>query len=86
MYTAYFTRQAVNSFKKIPKEYQLKIKEAISELELDPYSSGTIKLLNYPVAQYRKRTGDYRILFDIDDEKKILIIANIRRRTSTTYQ
>ncbi|OGG00589.1 hypothetical protein A2153_01640 [Candidatus Gottesmanbacteria bacterium RBG_16_38_7b] len=86
MYTALFTKQAEKSYKKIPKEYQLKIKEIILKLEENPYSSGTIKLTNYPVAEYRKRIGDYRIFFDIDDEKKMLIIADIRRRTSTTYQ
>ena len=86
MRTAIFTKRAEKSFRKIPKEYQKKIKEAVLNLEKDPFTSGTIKLLNYPVAQYRKRVGDYRILFDIDDDKKIIIIADIRRRTSTTYQ
>ena len=86
MYTAYFTKQAVKSFKKIPKEFQIKLKEAILKLEQNPLTSGTIKLANYPVAGYRKRAGDYRILFDIDSDRKILIIADIRRRTSTTYQ
>lgn len=86
MHTAVFTKRAEKSFKKIPKEYQKKIKEAVLKLEQNPLSLGTIKLLNYPVAQYRKRVGDYRLLFDLDEEKKIIIIADIRRRTSTTYQ
>ena len=86
MYTAIFIKRAEKSYKKIPREYQLKIKEIILRLEENPYSSGIIKLLNYPVAQYRKRVGDYRILFDIDDDNKIIVIADIRRRTSTTYQ
>ena len=86
MYTAILTKRAERSFKKIPKEFQLKIKEAILNLEDNPFSSGTIRLTNYPVAEYRKRAGNYRILFDIVEVKKILIIADIRRRTSTTYQ
>lgn len=86
MYQAYFTKQAAKSFKKIPKEFQSRVKEVILKLEQNPLSSGTIKLMNYPVAEYRKRVGDYRILFDLDDDQKILIVADIRRRTSTTYQ
>ncbi|KKS96700.1 MAG: RelE/StbE family addiction module toxin [Candidatus Gottesmanbacteria bacterium GW2011_GWA2_43_14] len=86
MYTADLTKQAVKSFKKIPKEFQKKIKEAILKLEQNPLTSGTIKLANYPVAEYRKKVGDYSILFDLDDDKKLLIIADIKRRTSTTYQ
>ena len=38
------------------------------------------KLDSAPVAQYRRRVGDYRILFDIDDDKHILEIVDIRAR------
>jgi len=85
MYKAVFSRQAEKSFRKIPKEYQKRIKESIFKLEEDPFCFGTIKLIGYPVAQYRHRVGDYRILFDIWEEKKILMVLDIRRRTSTTY-
>lgn len=85
MYQAIFGHRAQKSFKKIPQEYQRKIKEAILKLEGNPFAFGTIKLLGYPIAQYRHRVGDYRILFDIWEEKKILMILDIKRRTSTTY-
>lgn len=85
MYQAIFASRSKKSFKKIPQEYQRKIKEAILKLEENPFCFGTIKLLGYPVAQYRHRVGDYRILFDIWEEKKILMILDIKRRTSTTY-
>ena len=85
MYQAIFSNKAIKSFRKIPRDYQLKIKGVILKLEDNPYSPGTIKLTGFPAAEYRKRVGDYRILFDIDETKKILIIADIKRRTSTTY-
>ncbi len=85
MYKAIFGRKAEKSLQKIPEEYQKRIKESILRLETDPLCFGTIKLIGYPVAQYRHRVGDYRILFDIWEEKKILMILDIRRRTSTTY-
>lgn len=85
MYQAIFGNRAQKSFKKIPQEYQRKIKETILRLEGNPFSFGTIKLLGYPIAQYRHRVGDYRILFDVWEEKKILMILDIKRRTSTTY-
>ena len=86
MHTVIFTRRAVKSIRKIPRTDQRKIKKAILELEENPFIPGTIKLLNYPYAQYRRGVGDYRILFDLEEDKKLLIIADIRRRTSTTYQ
>jgi len=85
MYKAIFSGKAEKSLKRIPREFQKKIKEAILKLEENPFRFGTIKLLGYPVAQYRHRVGDYRILFDIWEEKKILLILDIKRRTSTTY-
>jgi mRNA interferase RelE/StbE len=85
MYQAIFSHKAEKSLKKIPKEFQRKIKEGILKLEENPFCFGTIKLVDYPVAQYRHRVGDYRILFDIWEEKKILMILDIKRRTSTSY-
>lgn len=85
MYGAIFSNRAKKSFKKIPQDFQGKIKETILKLEGNPFSFGTIKLLGYPIAQYRHRVGDYRILFDLWEEKKILMILDIKRRTTTTY-
>lgn len=85
MYQAIFSSKAEKSLKKIPREYQKKIKEKLLDLESNPFGFGTIKLLGYPVAEYRCRVGDYRILFDIEEKKKILLILDIKRRTSTTY-
>lgn len=85
MYKAIFSRKAEKSLQKIPREYQKRIKESILKLEENPFCFGTIKLVGYPVAQYRHRVGDYRILFDFLDQEKILMILDIRRRTSTTY-
>lgn len=85
MYKAVFSNKAEKSTRHIPKEFQLKIREVVLKLEKDPFCRGTIKLVGYPVAEYRHRIGDYRILFDIWEEKKILMILDIKRRTSTTY-
>jgi len=85
MYQAILSRKAEKGLKKIPNNHLKKIKQAVERLEENPYCSGTIKLVNYPIAAFRHRVGDYRILFDIWEEKKILMILDIRRRTSTTY-
>jgi len=85
MYQAVLASKAEKSLKKIPKKFQKKIKEAIVNLEKNPFRFGTIKLVGNPIAAYRHRAGDYRILFDIWEEKKILMILDIKRRTSTTY-
>lgn len=86
MYKAVFSRRAEKSFLNLPDNEARRIKETIKKLEQEPRCQGTIKLENAPVASYRYRVGDYRILFDIDDKTKIIEILDIRKRTESTYK
>lgn len=80
MYKILFSPRAVKSLKKIPKHYQVKIKDKIEELSNNIHLPGTIKLVDSPVAQYRHRVGNYRILFDIDEIGKIIEILDILQK------
>ena len=57
-----------------------------------PYGEKAFKKLKLPiqfyqyVAQYRIRIGNYRMLYDVDDEKKIVWILALRRRSEKTYR
>lgn len=57
-----------------------------------PYGKKPFKKLKPPVqfyqftAQYRIRIGDYRVLYDVDDERKIVWILVLRRRGERTYK
>lgn len=86
MYEILFSTRAAKSLKKIPKHYQVKIKDKIEELSNNARLPGTIKLVDYPVAQFRHRVGNYRILFDINDIGKIIEILDIRKRDEKTYR
>ncbi|KKR78079.1 MAG: Phage protein [Candidatus Curtissbacteria bacterium GW2011_GWA1_40_9] len=86
MYKIFFSTRAAKSLKKIPKYYQIKIKDKIEELSNNARLHGTIKLVDYPVAQFRHRVGNYRILFDIDEIEKIIEILDIRKRDEKTYR
>ena len=86
MYKIFYSRRAAKSFKKIPKEYQVIIKDKIEELSKNPHVSGTIKLVDYPAAKFRHRVGNYRILFDVEEASKILEILDIRKRDEGTYK
>jgi len=86
VYKIFYSRRAAKSFKKIPKEYQVRIKDKIEELSKNPHVSGTIKLVDYPAAKFRHRVGNYRILFDVEEASKILEILDIRKRDEGTYK
>ncbi len=47
--------------------------------------SPPIKLLQY-TAQYRLRIGDYRVLYDVDEQKKIVWVFVLRKRNEDTYK
>ena len=86
VFNVVYSKKAAKYFKRIPKAYQIKLKNKIEELALNPQIPGTIKLVDYPIAKYRHRAGNYRILFDIDTLEKTLEIVDIRRRDEQTYR
>jgi len=86
VYRAIFSRQARKSFLALPTRQARHVRATIASLQEEPRQPGTIKLEHAPVAQYRRRVGDWRILFDIDDREQILAIIDIRKRDEHTYR
>lgn len=68
--------------------------EAVEKLADNPcpYGKKPFRKLKPPVqfyqftAQYRIRIGDYRVLYDVDDERRIVWILALRRRGKRTYK
>ncbi len=85
MYRIVYSSRAAKSFRKLPREIQKQIVKRIDQLKDNPRSISVVKLVGFSKAEYRSRVGDYRILFAIDDKLKLLIIADIKRRTTQTY-
>lgn len=57
-----------------------------------PFGEKPFKKLKPPIqlfqytAQYRLRIGGFRVLYDVDDEKKIVWVLVLRRRSEKTYK
>jgi mRNA interferase RelE/StbE len=80
---------------KIPQaNIQYEIMESVEQLADNPRPFGEkpFKKLKPPIqffqftAQYRIRIGNYRVLYDIDDNKKIVWILALRKRSEKTYK
>ncbi len=54
-------------------------------MELDPFAGDVIPLTNEQTA-FRRRVGDWRIFFDVDRALQRVEVADIQRRTTTTYR
>lgn len=50
----------------------------------NPFGGDVIRLKAHPVA-WRRRVGDYRILYDLYPDRLLVVVTAILRRTSTTY-
>jgi len=68
---------------KIPSREQKMILDKIENLsqKLPQEAIQVKKLINFELADYRLRIGNYRILFDKDDEQKLIILFRILHRS-----
>ncbi len=65
--------------KKIDKRYLSKIIKKVESLAENPFPSGVKKLIDSE-GNYRVRIGDYRIIYKINIEEKIVLINYVRHR------
>lgn len=57
---------------------------ALEAMEHDPFSGDIVRLKAQPAA-WRRRVGEWRILFDVEPAKRRVLVHDVVRRTSTTY-
>ena len=53
-------------------------------MERDPFG-GDVEWLKDQPATFRRRVGNWRILFDAAAKNRVIIILDIKRRVSKTY-
>jgi mRNA interferase RelE/StbE len=78
VYRLEISQSAHRQVRKLPSETRERINQAIARLAEEPRPSGTKKLTGRE--GYRIRAGDYRILYQIDDNSKVVIIYRVMAR------
>ena len=78
-YRIQFKSSAAKEFKKLPISIKQRASESIDKLQQNPRPSGVVKLKGDDQL-YRVRIGDYRIVYIIDDNDKLIKITRIRHR------
>jgi mRNA interferase RelE/StbE len=79
-YRIVFKKSAAKSLTKIPKTDQKRIAEKIDSLAEGPPNQDTTKMKgNNPF--HRVRVGDYRIIYEIQNEVLIILIVKIGHRS-----
>jgi mRNA interferase RelE/StbE len=80
-------KEAAKQLKKLPSPQQELILKHLSEMSEDPYR-GDVKPLHGKQwkGRYRKRVGNYRIIFTLLHKERIIEVSAILVRSERTYK
>jgi mRNA interferase RelE/StbE len=74
-----FTRAAERGLSALPKATQRLIDARILSLADDPHPPGSKKLQGMD-GTYRLRVGDYRVLYQVDEGRLVVLIVDVGHR------
>ncbi len=69
--------------KRIPKSDLQRIAKAVMALADDPYPPGALQLER---DVYRIRVGNYRVIYKVFENEKLVLIGRVARRNEATYK
>lgn len=70
--------EAARAYRRLHRPLVDRITAAIDDLALDPRPGGVSKLAGRD--DYRIRVGDYRIVYAVDDDERLVLVARIAHR------
>lgn len=78
MYTLVYSETAAKQLRKLPGEIEERILIALERLRIRPESCDIKKLVG--AAGYRFRVGDYRVIFEKEEEKLLIFVIEVGHR------
>lgn len=86
LYSIEWTKRAIKQLRAIqPARQRAAILDAVRGLQSCPTNAVNVTALQGHEIAYRLRVGRYRVLFDLDDGVRILVIQQVKRRDERTY-
>ncbi len=81
VYTIKMSSAARRQLRKLDRPTQRRVAQRINGLADDPRPSGVVKLTDVTPPVYRVREGQYRILYNINDNQLIVLVLRISHRS-----
>jgi mRNA interferase RelE/StbE len=78
-YSVELTRSATRELRRVPEPYHTSIVRVLRKLEKEPRPRGCKKLAG-ATALYRVRVGVYRIIYEVSDRIKLIVVERIADR------
>ena len=75
---------AARDLRRVPATDLERINDAFSEMRVSPFA-GDVKSLRGAKGALWRRVGDWRILIDLHQEKRLVVVIAVKRRGSKTY-
>jgi mRNA interferase RelE/StbE len=80
-YSVEFVRSAQKELEKLPARIRDRVFEALKLLSLNPYSELLkVKKLKGAADLFRIRLGEYRVVYEIRDERLVVVVIKIGHR------
>jgi len=81
MYRDRWTKPAKRAFERLDAGQRQRILAAVDELCRDPLTASNVKALAGPLkGKYRKRVGDFRVIYSLDHQSRELYVLTIDQR------
>lgn len=74
-----YSRVATKDIAKLDSIVKKRLKDKIEFYQQDPLKFAH-RLVKFNLGQYRWRVGNYRVVFDLDEIKKIIVVLRVRHR------
>lgn len=78
-YTVQWARKTVKQLDKLDRTAQKKIILAVTKLADNPRLHGAKSLVTRP-GEYRIRVGDYRVVYEIHDDRLVVLVVAVAHR------
>ena len=79
------TKSAQKDLAKLPPRDRERVRAALRAMSEKPFSGDIVRLKGQNDTAWRRRVGDWRILYDLIISQRLIVVTAILRRTSTTY-
>ena len=79
------SNSAERVLRSMPARDRERINRALNDMKADPFSGDIARLKGKEERSFRRRVGSWRIIFELDQANRLVLVHDILRRTSTTY-
>ncbi|PII82410.1 plasmid stabilization protein [Leucobacter sp. OLJS4] len=79
IYAVEFTSAAAKQIRRLPRPARERLLDAIENLQADPRPPGAKKLVGEDLA-WRIRTGDYRVIYEVADDRLLVTVVRAAHR------